>query len=389
MPSYISSNANRFYTAIESAYAQAAAITPANRFPAMRLQAQQVIEQSRRLDKTGTRTFLGSLQNARRRAAFQLRTFLTSWSGVGQPCYGPLFQASLGGLPRLSTGLIISSAVGSTAMQTVTSHGLSLGSAVSYAGEIRFVTSVPDASTFTVNAPFSQMPVANSYLCPTLTYSLSTNLPSVTLYDYWDAASPISRVITGAAVDTLDISVNGDYHDFAFAGPAADILDASSFQPGVAGLVSYPTEPMASNSDYRAVPGHLGQVWLGQSMCQFFTLTDATVQIKNHLETRQHEFGSCSPRAIVPGERQVKSRFSLLVQDDAETKALYTAAKQRNLISAMLQLGQQQGQLMGIYMPSVMPEIPDYIDSDLRLVWAFNNNLAQGTADDEIYIAFA
>jgi hypothetical protein len=55
----------------------------------------------------------------------------------------------------------------------------------------------------------------------------------------------------------------------------------------------------------------------------------------------------------------------------------------------MLQLGQQQGQLMGIYMPNVTPEIPNYIDSDLRLVWDFNNNLAQGTADDEIYIAFA
>src|SRR3954466_13856053 len=132
MPNYISSNANRFYTAIESAYAQAAAITPANRFPAIRLQAQQVMEQSRRLDKTGTRTFLGSSQNARRRTAFQVRTYLTSWSGAGQPCYGPLFQAGLGGLPRLSTGLIISSTVGSTGMQTVTSHGLSLGSAVSY-----------------------------------------------------------------------------------------------------------------------------------------------------------------------------------------------------------------------------------------------------------------
>jgi hypothetical protein len=55
----------------------------------------------------------------------------------------------------------------------------------------------------------------------------------------------------------------------------------------------------------------------------------------------------------------------------------------------MLQLGQQQGQLMGIYMPNVTPEMPDYVDSDLRLTWTFNNNLAQGTADDEIYIAFA
>ena len=389
MPNFVSSNANRFYTAVESAYAQAAAIAADSRFPAMRLQVQQVIEQSRRLDKTGTRTFLGSSQNARRRTAFQVRTYLTSWSGVGQPCYSPLFQATLGAAPKLSTGLIISSTVSSTALQTTTPHSLSLGSAVSYAGEIRFVLSIPNTSTFTINAPFSQEPAANSCLCPTITYSLSTSLPSVTLYDYWDTASAVSRIITGAAVDNLEISVNGDYHDFTFAGLAADILDVSTFHPGVAGLSAYPAEPIVGTFDYRGVPGHLGQVWLGQPASQFFTLTEAAVQIKNNLETRQHEFGSYFPKAVVPGERQVKSKFSLLVQDDAQTSALYTAAKQRSSLSAMLQLGQQQGQLMGIYMPTVTPEIPDYVDSDLRLVWAFNNNLAQGTADDEIYIAFA
>jgi len=389
MPSYISSNANRFYTAVESSYAQAAAVTPANRFPANRLHAQQVVVQGRRLDKTGTRTFLGSSRNGRRRTAFQVQTYLTSWSGAGQPCYGPLFQATLGAMPQLSTGLIVNSTVNSTTIQTIAAHGLSVGCAVSYGGEIRFVVNVPDVSTIAINAPFSQAPTANGSLCPALTYSLSTSLPSVTLYDYWDAASPISRVISGAAVDSLEISVNGDYHNFVFAGPAADILDAGSFQPGNAGLSSYPEEPTIGNFDYRGVPGHLGQVWLGQPTSQFFTLTDATVQINNNVETRQREFGSCFPTAVVPGERQVKSRFSLLVQDDTETSALYAAAKQRNCISAMLQLGQQQGQLMGIYMPNVTPEMPDYVDSDLRLAWAFNNNFAQGTADDEIYIAFA
>ena len=389
MSSYISSRANRFYTAIESSYAQAAAVTSVNRFPAMKLQAQQVMEQSRRLDKTGTRTFLGSSQNGRRRTAFQLRTYLTSWNGVGQPCYGPLFQATMGAPPQFSVGLLVGSTANSTTIQTTNPHGLSLGSAVSCAGEIRFVTGVPDFSTLIINAPFSQAPVVNTCLCPTLTYRLSTSLPSVTLYDYWDAISPISRVITGAAVDSLEISVNGDYHDFIFAGPAADVLDAGSFRSGNAGLGSYPTEPAISTFNYYGVPGHLGQVWLGQSANQFFTLTEATVQIKNNLETRPYGFGSSFPTAVVPGERLVRSKFSLLVQDDTETSALYAAAKQRNCISAMLQLGQQQGQLMGIYMSNVTPEMPDYVDSDMRLAWTFSNNLSQGAADDEIYIAFA
>ena len=40
-------------------------------------------------------------------------------------------------------------------------------------------------------------------------------------------------------------------------------------------------------------------------------------------------------------------------------------------------------------MANVVPEVPNYNDSDTRLVWDFKNNLAQGTAEDELYIAFA
>ncbi len=389
MSGYILSNANRFYVAIESAYAQAAAITSDSRFPAMRLQAQQIVEQNARLYKTGTRTFLGGPREGRRRTAFQVRTYLTAWSGAGQPCYGPLFQGTMGAAPQLSIGLVIGSVVNATQFQTTTPHGLSLGFAASYNGEIRFVTTIIDPSTFVINAPFSQAPAVNSCLSPTLTYSLSTNLPSVTLYDYWETNSIASRVITGAAVNSLQVSINGDRHDFVFAGAAADILDASSFQPGAAGLQSYPSEPTIGIFNYTGVPGHLGQVWLGQEPSQFFTLTEAMVQVKNSLELRRYEFGSVYPRAMVPGERQVKSKFSLLVQEDSQTAALYNAAKQRTPIPAMLQLGQQQGQLLGIYMPNVIPEMPDYVDSDVRLAWSFNNNTAQGTADDEIYIAFA
>jgi hypothetical protein len=55
----------------------------------------------------------------------------------------------------------------------------------------------------------------------------------------------------------------------------------------------------------------------------------------------------------------------------------------------MVQLGQQQGQIMGIFMQKVVPEIPVYDDSQPRLQWQFNNNLAQGISNDEIFIAFA
>jgi hypothetical protein len=199
----------------------------------------------------------------------------------------------------------------------------------------------------------------------------------------------VSRMVAGAAVDALEISVNGDYHEFVFSGPAADLLDSSSFVPGSAGLAGFPSEPALGSFDYSIVPGHLGQAWLGSSATQFFTLTEANIVLKNNIGLRNQEFGSSYPRAVAPGMRQVAIDFALFAQDDAQTAALYAAAKTRTPISAMLQLGQQQGQLMGILFNNIVPEIPDYNDSQSRLQWHFKNNLAQGTTDDEIYIAFA
>lgn len=389
MGSYISSNANRFYAAIEAIYAQAAAVSAANRYPAVQLQASQVLERGKRLDKTGTRTFLGTPATSRRSTAFAAKTYLTSWNGTTEPGYGPLFHCAMGGTPQLSSGLVVGGAPTPTQIQTTTAHGLAAGAAVSYMNEIRFVTSAPDSVTINFNAPFSNVPLANSLLSPTITYGLTTALPSMTLYDYWDPITAVSRIVTGAAVNLFNVTVNGDFHEFSFSGPAADLLDSSSFAPGSAGLASYPAEPALSSFDYSIVPGHLGEVWIGSVPDQFFTLTEATIEVNNNLAVRNMEYGSSYPRAIAPGEREVASTFTLFAQDDSQTEALYVAAKDRALVSAMLQLGQQNGQIMGIFMPSVTPEIPAYVDSQTRLQWQFKNNLAQGTADNEISIAFA
>jgi hypothetical protein len=389
MASYISSNANRFYVAVEDSYGHAAQIVATNRFPAVKLQAHQVLEKSRRVDKTGTRTFPGRSTYARRQTAFEVRTYLTSWNGLGEPSYGPLFEAALGAAGQPNGGLILGDADGDTQLKTTTAHGLSFGSAISYSNEIRFVTAVPDAFTVVINAPFTNPPAANAALAQAITYRLSTALPSVSLYDFWDPATAVSRIVTGAAIDVFVVSIDGDFHEFAFSGPAADLLDSSSFFGVPAGLAAFPAEPALTDFDYSIVPGHLGEVWLGSTANQFFTLTKASLEVKNNLDVRNHEFGSSYPTAIAPGMRQVACNFTLLAEDDAQTTALYAAAKQRTSISAMLQLGRQQGQLMGLFLPAVTPEIPNYNDSETRLQWEFKNNLAQGTSNDEIYIGFA
>ena len=80
--------------------------------------------------------------------------------------------------------------------------------------------------------------------------------------------------------------------------------------------------------------------------------------------------------------------FELYSQDDAATGSLYQAARQQSPIEVMLQLGEVEGQLLGVYLKSVVPEVPEFDDSDRRLQWRFRQSRAQGTTDDEIALAF-
>ncbi len=78
----------------------------------------------------------------------------------------------------------------------------------------------------------------------------------------------------------MQIAINGDQHEFAFAGPAADLVDSTTFSSGTAGLSAFPSEPVVAQMKAGAVPGHLGQAWIGGTASQFFTVTEATIQLR-------------------------------------------------------------------------------------------------------------
>jgi len=165
-------------------------------------------------------------------------------------------------------------------------------------------------------------------------------------------------------------------------------VDSSIFQGGQGGLTAFPSEPVVAPVSYSIIPGHLGQAWLGSTVSRFYTITEAEMVFENNLELRAREFGTNLPLAIAPGLRAVTLKLSLFQQDDAATAALYQAARQRSPVGMMLQLGQQQGQLFGVYMKSVMLEVPEFDDSEKRQQWQFQNCRAQGSGDDEVFVAF-
>ena len=208
---YISSNANRFYCAAESGYGQVSAITAVNRFPAVKLTAKQQVETALRKDKTGSRTFAGLPSGVRRRTTFDLKTYLTSWvDQTRQPSYGPLFQATLGAAPLLWAGGAVGVGSGGAVVVFSSPHGLEAGQAISYSGEIRFVASITNPLSVQLNAPFSAALASGAALSPTVTYLPATELPSVTLFDYWSPTSAVHRILCGGAIGKMESRLNGD-----------------------------------------------------------------------------------------------------------------------------------------------------------------------------------
>jgi hypothetical protein len=389
MATYISSNANRFYAALESAYGKVDPITAANRIPAVKLGIRQQVDAGTRRDKTGSRTFAGLPTGVKRRTDFNLQTYLTSWDKTtAEPGYGPLFQSALGGAAQRFAGATASGSTADGRLSFAAAHGLSAGQAVCSGGEIRFVTAIVDAQTVQLNAAFSALPASGAMIGATVTYAPATELRSVGIFDYWSPSTAVQRVLCGAGVDQMEILINGDYHEFHFSGIAKDLVDSSSFVQGAAQLQSFPAEPALGAFSYSVVPGHMGQAWLGASPTKFSTITSATIALKNGLETRSNEFGSATPLAIYPGQRTVTAAFDLYSMDDDATKELYQAARQQSPISVMFQLGELEGQAMGVYLKSVVPEVPEFDDGANRLQWKFRASRAQGTLDDEITVAF-
>jgi hypothetical protein len=353
------------------------------------MSVQQKVETPARKDKTGTRTFPGAPANMRKQTSFDLTTYMTSWTPAGGgPGYGPLFEAALGATPLAFNGGTAAANCTATVIGFANPHGLTLGQAITFSGEIRFVVSVVDASTILLNAPLSTTPGAGAAIGASMTYLPATNLGSFSLFDYWTPATAVQRLLCGCAVDQMLIDVNGDYQAFEFKGMAQDVLDSGSFIAGQGQLSAFPIEPALGTAPITIIPGHLGQAWLGSTAARFYALTGAKLTVKNQLDMRTREFGSILPLAINPGMRSVLLDLDLYGQDDAATVGLYQAARQRAPINAGFQVGQTAGQLFGVYMKGVVPEVPQYDDKDTRLTWQFSGSQAQGQGDDEVAVAF-
>lgn len=389
MACYIASRNNRYYAAVEDTYGTAAAVTAAHRFSGLWLDAVQEHERPRRRDKTGTRTFQGITGELRKKTRFSLKTYLYNReAGDAAPRYGALIQGALGGGPRATTGGKVVALSNGTTLSFAQAHGLNFGDAVTVGGDLRFAAAVPDAQSVVLSAPLTVPAQAGDVTGGTVTYSPGVELKGVSLYDYWSPETAVQRLLRGSAVDVMEIKVNADFHEFTFQGLAADLVDNKSFTSGMGGLTAFPAEPGLAPMNDGPVPGHLGQAWIGTGPDQMHTLVDARVRIKNNIDFRSRDFGSLAPRCIVAGDRAVTVDLELYSQDRAMFDEIYVAARQQSAIPLMIQMGETQGALCAVYIPALVPAVPELLDGEERLRWRLKGSAAIGTEEDEVHVSF-
>jgi hypothetical protein len=353
------------------------------------MEIRQRTEQIERKDKTGTRTFQGAWPNLRSLVEFEIESYLVTRDRPGTlPGYGPLMQAALGGAPVYFAGRSALLGGDGRTLSFGGGHGLEPGQGVGCGDEIRFVEAIPDASTAVLNAPLVNTLPGGVRLEDTVTIGPEEKLPSLSLFDYRTPAWFVQRILRGAGVDEFKVVINGDYHEFVFSGAGAELMDNVSFSAGQGGLAAFPDEPAVPSSRPWPVPGHLGQAWMGVGPSKFNTLTAARIIVKNNLNRRNTEFGARFPLCLVPGEREVTAEFTLYGRDEQMYNDLYAAAIQRAAVPMMLQLGVAPGNLFGVSLGGFVPDVPEFLEDEERLRWRFRASRAQGTAEDEIHVAF-
>ncbi len=387
MACYISTRNSRYYAVLESEFGRVAAVTAANRFSGVWLNVMQRWEEPRRRDKTGTRTFQGVAGRLRKHTAFALTTYLYAREApTGLPRCGPLVECALGSAPRVTPeGLPVTQVQGTLAVFGA-AHGLRPGDAITFGGDLRFVTACPDPLRAWLSAPLTGS--AGMAAGGAVSYRPAAKLPSASLYEYWTPESAVQRILRGCVVDELELELNGDFHQLTFRGEAVEVVDSASFEPGQGGLSSFPAEPELQPLMELPVPGHLGQVWIGNSGTMLGTVASARIRIRNHVEMRWRDFGLLAPRCAAPGDREVRIDLEIYSSDNEVCEAIHASADRREPMALMVQMGETPGAMCGIHVANFVPSPPEFLDGEERLRWRLRGCQAQGFQDDEIYLSF-
>lgn len=387
MPSeYIGTHSNRIYLKSEIDHPELNNMTASRVAPVTSLRVSSKRKQLVRRDKTGYRSESPVLGPQRELVEVSMNAYGTGWDGdPGKSAISPILESGFCAASVLGANLPVSVAAGSQ-LTFAADANLSVGSALAFGSEIRFVAAVAGPRDVTLNAPFSIVPVTGSSVEGCANLAAGDSVRTMSVLDTWSPAQAVQRLLAGVTADQLSININNDFLEIGMRGFARNLVDSVSGVGG-AGFV-FPAPPAgAGNSLAAPIAGHLGQALLGIEGFSVCTLTEAKITIDNNIDPRTDEFGCYGTKAYTLGKRRVSLDMTLFERNDALSQTLYTNAVNNIPVPVMLQIGNQPGSMFGIYLPAVLFAVPEFEDTQSRLLWRFRSSLALGAENDEIFIA--
>jgi hypothetical protein len=388
MSCYINASQERLYGAIEGEYGRAASLQASHRISFRSLKVTERTIRSERNDKTGSRTRSAPHPAVRKDNRFELACYFSARGAANDPdgVMG-LVQAALGGDVAELGGLQVTGVAGNPPTVTFAgAHGLRVGQALRFQGELRFVKAVNSANSVTLSAPFGTGLQAGATAGNTVTCWPGDKPKPFTLGNYWTPAGSIDRILAGCVINELAVTLNSDFHGALFRGTAREVVSATGFDAGDTGLTAFPAEPAMTLQDRRLVPGHVGRLFIGG--VEYFLL-DLALRFVNNSDTVTREFGMETASCYSADVRSVSVQFQLYASDHTAVSQLHALARSRGETDLSIQMGDTPGELVGIYIPRFMPEIPELKDADTHVVMSYPSSLVFGVTNDEISIAFA
>lgn len=382
---YISSASNRIFIRRESTTGDSMEMAAAGLAPVLQFEYRSERDQLIREDKTGIRSRMAITGPTRQLHEFYMKYYGTGWSSEGGNAVSALTESALWNSAVSAPGVEVVAANGNQ-LTVAAGSNLAVGTALGYGAEIRFIEAVISESEFQLNAPFSIGLGPGSVLESCLVHQPGDDPQSLAILDDWAPTSAVKRLFKGAIVDRLKMSIKNEFLEMEAYGYAQKMFDnvVNNYAEGQ----TFPEAPLLSGAAWsQPIPGHLGQVLIGQQNGRLCALTAAEIEIDNNVEPRTNEFGCFETKGFVPGKRKVSVSFSVYQRTDEMSRFLYERAVRNEPVSIMIQVGTQPGSLFAVYLPSVLFPMPEFEDKKDRVVWRFSDGIAIGGRNDEVFLA--
>jgi hypothetical protein len=246
---------------------------------------------------------------------------------------------------------------------------------------IRFIATLPgaDAVTWEPQLPAGQGPANGAAVKSGIVYKFTQqNLLSLSIAHYLknlDGTAGLSRALSGAHVNKLQLNFDANDDPMLVASGAAKLLDG----------MSAPAQPGSFTTVGGLPPSGInGELVLGNTAAKFLKLA---IDIDNGLKLRSESYGYGSAEETYRSGR-LKVNVGLDMRATSQTQ--YDLAVAGTNLGVFLQAGvTTEGVAIAAYMPQVLFGVPDTDDPDDEVNFPFKGRALESadSAMDQLFLA--